>query len=412
MRKKTTLIIDCVLLVVIFIVIGIMAIRENRMKKTEPIAVEDISIDESLEQSENEQSIQDSSVFEVSDQSIEEVKTKKNEITNVTELKYPDAEAELRKIGFKNITGLFKDDSSLNLSEGIVIEQNFPAGDSVGEDEVIILTCIKAAEYYKQVFPSLNIVKAREKAEKFNLKINYHSVEIEDMNTYVEEHDDDRSRWVIESVDSVSDDGVIEVNCRYTGEGVIIDNEIVTLDTMFYEIGGLPLEEALEKLSAFPYPIKCYYSGNDLTDYESNEYYVICGSYYEPQSEIHLVVQTKYIMENANGYKDVLEHRIPAYIARDVAEKYLRELYGEISFAGYYPHEVMMDNGKYDTWRINGGCKINGEEKSYAVYVTGTEDNPVIIDHEISEYYRQALLNRKQRTEETAELFLCQPARK
>lgn len=386
MSKKTALIIECVFLVVFAIAIGIMAIRDNRMKKAEPTVAKDISIDESIEQNENVQSIQDSSVFEVPDQSIVEEETKRIEITNVIGLGYPDAEAELRKIGFKNITGLFKEDSSLNLSEGIVTEQNFPAGESVGEDEVIILTCIKTAEYYKQVFPSLNIVKAREKAEEFNLKIKYHSAEIADMNTYVDEHDDARSYWVIESVDSVSDDGVIEVKCRYTGEGVIIDNEIVTLDTMLYEVGGLPLEEALEKLSAFPYPIKCYYAGKDLTDYESNEYYVIYGAYYETQSEIHLVVQTKYIMENANGYKDVLEHRIPAYIARDVAEKYLRELYGEISFAGYYPHEVMMDNGKYDTWRINGGCKINGEEESYAVYVTGTEDNPVIIDHEISEY--------------------------
>lgn len=305
---------------------------------------------------------------------------------DVTGLWYEKAESELKKIGFKNITGLLKKGSTIDLSKGIVTEQNYSAGESVREDEVIVLTCIESVEYFGKVFDSLDVDEAKMKAQEYNLKMHYTSEEIEGMDEYIDNlNDDARKDWIIESIDNVSDDNVVEAKCKYVGEG-IIGNGLVDVSDLLYEIGGLPLGEALEKLSVFSCDIKCYYAGKNLTDYESDEYYVIYGTYYEKDEEMHLIVQTKYIMENANGYKDVLEHRIPSRIARDYAENYLREMYGDISFAGYYPHEVMMDNGKYDTWRINGGCKISGEEKSYKVYVTGTKDAPVIIDYEISDY--------------------------
>lgn len=156
-----------------------------------------------------------------------------------------------------------------------------------------------------------------------------------------------------------------------------------TIDGIIAQYEGKPVSDLLKIIEPLGYSIVLLDDGHETNDIDPTKYYVYFGFTDWKRKEIRIPVLSEFVMLELNGYEKVLDHRLPIDTARRFAENYVDELYGSVSFAGYYPHEVMVQNGQYDTWQLYGRCKIDGNEMHYDILVTGCADNPIIQSIEI-----------------------------
>ncbi len=157
----------------------------------------------------------------------------------------------------------------------------------------------------------------------------------------------------------------------------------LTINSIITQYEGKPVSELLPVIESFGYDIILLDNGHEVNDIDPTKYYVYFGSSDAKRKEIRIPLLSEYVMLELNGYEQVLDHRLPRNSARRFAEKYVDGLYDDVSFAGYYPYEVMVSNDRYDTWQLSGKCKINGAEMQYKILVTGLADNPIIQDIKI-----------------------------
>ncbi|MDO4755788.1 MAG: hypothetical protein Q4A54_05555 [Parabacteroides sp.] len=180
----------------------------------------------------------------------------------------------------------------------------------------------------------------------------------------------------IEKSEDIVNNDLVERNIFETGTEEEIENYINSF-------AGEKISDLLPELSEAMYPIVYVFDGKEISNIDPNLFYLYFGAVFGDE-EIRLVLLDEDDMTKYGGYEEILEHFLPKYKARPFAEKFIKEKYPEarVSFAGYYPFDRFEDR---ETWCFYGGCKIDGEEYDYKVYVTGTGDKPEIKDYFLQE---------------------------
>ena len=169
-------------------------------------------------------------------ETIDGVEGSELEVTNVVGKSLDVASQELKDIGFKNVKSASKDGSTIILdSNWIVTEQSVAAGKVVDKNTEITLSCVKAEDFYDEVFKGKTVLEADAAAEKYGIEIHYtdkgfYVTESE----YIDVPNDEKAYWFVERVSRGLDAGVV-LCIKYDGpepetESVTVTEEETTIE--------------------------------------------------------------------------------------------------------------------------------------------------------------------------------------
>lgn len=209
-------------------------------------------------------------------------------------------------------------DSTTNRSQWIVVEQSAKAGELIGKDDSVTLTCKFNTDYLTDVYLSKTVDVIIENAAEYNNTVKYmRFIDKSDMTSKVNSMSSaDKMNWV--SGRCSIEDGVYIIELKYNGDVEVPD------------LVDMSVDEAIAQLESLEFSsIEISPSKSDYTGYIVDAQSVKAGTKYCAKNTITLTIVSKSEIENAYAKDNYADMKL------DEAKKVANNLGDSLAYVRY-----------------------------------------------------------------------------
>ena len=148
---------------------------------------------------------------------------------------------------------------------------------------------------------------------------------------------------------------------------------------------GIPLTEAMAKFEELGYKATYFDDGVDFTEFidsVKDDYSVGDLKVDEKKKTVEVDLQLDANTE-ANEAKDALKEKLSPENAWTAAARYAKDNFGDAVELNYLIGKIAEEMEDESTWFLKCEGKNNGEEVTYEILVTGTNDSPEVISFDM-----------------------------